>query len=377
MGCSTITLDHVTHVPAHITIMQSSLHIIGPGSGALTIDEGLYASIRHVGYGTLDIEGVTVANGKYASANQAFGGCIYSKGSVTLSNARVDGCYAIATSASNAGGGAIFAGHDLEMNRSSVSGSHANGFGSGSSAYGGGIYVGGSLTATYSTIDNNKASGAVAGVGGGATVLGMAITIQSSTVSANQADTMGGLYFKNSLGTAEIVDSTISGNTATNLSGALYARGGLKLANTTVAFNHDNFVNYAGVSAGGPSLIPESSILAGNGGAGGPADLFVQPATTVSGSNNLVIAATGVSMTPADCPRLAPLANNGGPTLTHALGQTSPAINAGSNPEHLVFDQTGNSRVDGISPDIGAVEWRAGLNEERIFVTGFDGLCDQ
>jgi hypothetical protein len=124
-------------------------------------------------------------------------------------------------------------------------------------------------------------------------------------------------------------------------------------------------------------LILESSIIAGNSGPDGEADLFVDVATTLTGSHNLVVSATGVSMPPVDCPQLDLLSDNGGPTLTHAIPLTSPALDAGSNLDSLVFDQTGNFRVIGATADIGAVEWRSDLTPERVFTGGFDGVCDQ
>jgi WD40 repeat protein len=241
---------------------------------------------------------------------------------------------------------------------------------------GGGVSVLGNLGMTYATIASNYASGS----GGGAIVKGSMINISSSTISSNIAHGMGGLYFYNNLGTAEITNSTISGNEATLLVGALYARGDLRLTNSTVAFNHDHYANYAAVSAGGPSLFLESSIIAGNGGSGGPADVWADATTSVSGSNNLIVAGSGVSAltnTITDCPRLDPLADNGGATLTHAINPMSPAIDAGSALPSLLFDQTGYARVEGAAADIGAFEWRSGTGMDRIWAGGFDGLCDQ
>src|SRR5205814_1982288 len=52
------------------------------------------------------------------------------------------------------------------------------------------------------------------------------------------------------------------------------------------------------------------------------------------------------------------LANNGGPTQTILLLPGSPAIDAGSNPANLDYDQRGSGfpRVVNGLPDIGAVE---------------------
>jgi hypothetical protein len=59
-------------------------------------------------------------------------------------------------------------------------------------------------------------------------------------------------------------------------------------------------------------------------------------------------------------PRLGPLADNGGPTRTHALLSGSPAINAGDNAYAPPTDQCGLPRIDEQSHriDIGAFEVR-------------------
>ena len=69
------------------------------------------------------------------------------------------------------------------------------------------------------------------------------------------------------------------------------------------------------------------------------------------------ITGTNVANITGANPLLGPLANNGGPTLTHALLAGSPAINAGINPLALAFDQrgTGFARSSGVT-DIGAFE---------------------
>src|SRR5207253_2438365 len=57
-------------------------------------------------------------------------------------------------------------------------------------------------------------------------------------------------------------------------------------------------------------------------------------------------------------PLLQPLANNGGTTQTLGLLPGSPAVNAGSNPAGLAFDQRGAGfpRLLGAGVDIGAFE---------------------
>jgi len=70
-------------------------------------------------------------------------------------------------------------------------------------------------------------------------------------------------------------------------------------------------------------------------------------------------------------PLLLPLANNGGPTRTHALGSGSPAVDAGNNSAGLTTDQRGSGfpRIVGPAPDIGAFE---GVDTDTIFANGFD-----
>ena len=71
---------------------------------------------------------------------------------------------------------------------------------------------------------------------------------------------------------------------------------------------------------------------------------------------------------------LLPLADNGGRTMTHALADGSPAIDAGDNPLGLATDQRGDGfvRVFGGAADIGAFEVQPAAPADRIFADGFD-----
>jgi hypothetical protein len=62
------------------------------------------------------------------------------------------------------------------------------------------------------------------------------------------------------------------------------------------------------------------------------------------------------SLTNTD-PKLGPLANNGGPTLTMALLPGSPAIDAGDTSTAPFADQRGFPRPAGFAADIGAFEY--------------------
>lgn len=65
----------------------------------------------------------------------------------------------------------------------------------------------------------------------------------------------------------------------------------------------------------------------------------------------------GTAQNPIDA-QLGELQNNGGVTETTALLDGSPAIDAGSNPNNLAFDQRGEGfdRTVGDGTDIGAYE---------------------
>ena len=76
-------------------------------------------------------------------------------------------------------------------------------------------------------------------------------------------------------------------------------------------------------------------------------------------------------------PRMPPQPDNGGVVPTHALMETRPAIDHGDNDANLDNDQRRAPRVAGAAADIGAYERQPVEKDERLLVSGFDGLCDQ
>lgn len=125
---------------------------------------------------------------------------------------------------------------------------------------------------------------------------------------------------------------------------------------------------YAAVFLAGGSDGPvqlESTIASNNGCLGNPfADIgkwTSERNLIVVGGNNLVMDSVGLQM-PRDTiyadPLLARLADNGGPTMTHALPGGSPALNKGNNVAGLDYDQRGDGyrRVKRLRADIGAYE---------------------
>lgn len=232
-------------------------------------------------------------------------------------------------------GGAIHAiGHGgplvLSVRRSTFSGNQ-------SSNVGGAIYVDGPNTQVFleeSTFSDNHAAqgGAIYGDGDVFRLIG-----SNNTFSGNSASTGGALGgFFNQL---VLFNFTIAGNQASGSAGgiSMEASGGVVLTNTIVAGN-----------AGGDCAItgPKASMnsIDGDGSCGltGPGDL------------------------PGVNPLLGPLADNGGPTDTHALLAGSPAIDAGDNATCLSTDQRGVARPQGPACDIGAFEAQELTPQDQI-----------
>ena len=133
------------------------------------------------------------------------------------------------------------------------------------------------------------------------------------------------------------------------------------------------FADGDGVYALQATVDLESTIVAKNTSNGFPDDV-VGSASTFTGANNLVYWPN--AGLPPDTilnldPLLSPLANNGGPTATHALSFDSPAVDMGNDNAAVGYDQRGIGypRTIGANVDIGAFE---ADTSDRIFANGFD-----
>jgi hypothetical protein len=378
-GCSKITLSS-THSPQYLEITRNTLYLQGPGADLLSIDGNFEASVlRHTGTGTLHISGLTIAHGSHISDMEPRGGCVHSLGNIRLVDSVVTGCEVGGTGAISAMGGGVHAAGSLYLDGSSITDNTVTSL-SNAYAFGGGASAVGTFGARLSSIANNRASGSGGAYGGGVFVLYDA-TVRDSTISGNNATVGGGLYSRApSIAALQIINSTISGNSADVAGGISSPSQFFAIRNSTIAFNHDTnpFSLAAGVTFGGV-LTLESSILSGNDGWSGAADLGGSQ-TPVQGTHNIIVAANAAVNVPDgtihSCPHLQMLADNGGPTLTHKPMHDSPAIDVGSNSLNLPKDQTQAQRTIGADVDIGSVEWD-GATDERIFVGGFDGLCDR
>jgi hypothetical protein len=73
-------------------------------------------------------------------------------------------------------------------------------------------------------------------------------------------------------------------------------------------------------------------------------------------------------------PKLGPLADNGGPTLTMALLPGSPAIDAGNTSLAPATDQRGFPRPAGLAADLGAFEYGSVMPALAVSRSGATGL---
>jgi hypothetical protein len=377
MMCSKITL-----AGSSIHVNQDYLYLKGPGAANLTIDADNASRVFYhtSNSGTLNIDGLTIANGQFTGSQQGVstGGCIRSLGNVSLANSVVTNCSVTSDDVNiSARGGGIYTGHDLILFHSTISDNFALTSAS-SHTYGGGAYVVGSFFSQASTISDNTATapGSTMTSGGGVLVYGDTVVIDGSTISGNKAKTAGGLMLMNTL-TGSIVNSTVSDNTARYYGGIL-TNGDLTVTSSTIAFNKANFSTAAsGIYTRNTKLTLQNSIVADNVSSGEASDLGGAPGTQVDGANNLVVSSTLMfTGTQGVCPRLDPLADNGGVTRTHALRHDSPAIDSGDAGNSTV-DQRSMPRPQGAAADIGAFEHQPTDKDESLLASGFDGLCDQ
>lgn len=204
----------------------------------------------------------------------------------------------------------------------------------------GGAALGGTAVLNGVTISNNSNNAQAFLGGGGLFINGNGATIINCLITNNSTTANGG-GIRNGGGKATIINTTISGNTSNGGGGGIDAvDGGLA---AFIAINVTITGNRAGFGGGvlrenGPMKF-KNSIIAGNFLLNGttPDDISgdVDASSSfnligVGGSGGLTNGVNNNQVGVAD-PRLGPLANNGGPTLTYSLLTNSPALDAGDN----------------------------------------------
>lgn len=294
--------------------------------------------------GDLTIHNVTVKGGSAV----VDGGGILSVGTLTVSN-----CVFTGNKAGNSGGGIASEAGTCTLTDVIVTKNKSL------TNDGGGVefQVAGTATLTRVTIAGNTA----ADTGGGVdTNNGVTVSMQDCTVSGNKSKHEGG-GLDPSAGTLTLTNVTISGNKSLVGGGIQLEAGGfVVLDHCTIAHNKAHQGGGLWTELGTTATLT-ATIVATN----LPEDCF---GPIVSGGSNLIghnhgfaisgdqagnLYGAGSPPVPLN-PRLGPLANNGGPTKTHALLPGSPAINAVVGVCPLALDQRGFMRVG--KCDMGAFE---------------------
>ncbi|MEM8642822.1 MAG: DUF4347 domain-containing protein [Cyanobacteria bacterium P01_G01_bin.54] len=288
---------------------------INSNNGSVTVTNSTVSGNSSSGGGGINSfgGGVTVTNSTVSgnSSSSVEGGGIFSfGGGVTVTNSTISG------NSSNLSGGGILSYGDVTVTNSTISGNSSNGVG-------GGIVSMDSITVTQSTISGNSSNG-----NGGGIFSGSGVTATQSTISSNSSNGNGGGI--NSGGSVTVTQSTISGNSSNGNGGGINSGGSVTATQSTIAFNSASG-NGGGISAAAGGSLG-NTIVSNNSAGGTGQDLF----GTFTANYNLILDPSGATISGSNNifgqdPLLQPLADNGGPTQTHAIAATSPAVNAGSN----------------------------------------------
>ena len=288
-------------------LITDDLTISGPGIFSINVSGNHQSRVFEINSGiTVDISGLTISDSS--------GSGILNSGALSLNNVVLSG------NAGGDSGGGIYNNGNLTITNSTLSGNSAINVG-------GGIYNIGTLTISNSTLSGNSSNVAAGGIFNAGN-----LTITNATVSGNSSTDGGGIY---NIVTANISFTTVSGNSASK-------RGGGIFNNINATINIKN------------SIVANST-------SGG--DCY----------NNGTINASGVNFTTdGTCPgftqvtpaqlNLGPLADNGGPTQTHALLPGSVAIDSAKDctpldsKDPLATDQRGIGRPQGAACDAGSFE---------------------
>lgn len=300
--------------------ISQDLFIEGAGRDLSVIDGNEIDRVFHVlADVSVEIGRVTIQKGKVVS--HYGGGGIFNQGTLTLRDAVLQDNQAVNV------GGALDNLANATLFDVYISGNT-------STKDGGGIFNNGQLFLYNSTLSGNTAI--KDGGGGGLDNAGSA-TMENVTISGNTAPAGGGVFNDGEL---FVLNSSFLANTATdpsgNEGGNIENAGTVRIKNTIVAN-----------SLAGPNCAGSKPI--------------------VSEGNNLESAETcsfnDLSDHPGTDPVVGPLADNEGPTLTHALLAGSPAIDRGDTIDCPEKDQRGAVRpADGDGDnvticDIGAFEY--------------------
>ncbi|WP_457490238.1 choice-of-anchor Q domain-containing protein [Thermostichus sp. MS-CIW-41] len=285
------------------------------------------------------------------------GGGIYngSGGTITVTNA------GIVNNGAGKEGGGIYNGSG-----GTVTVTNAGIVNNGAGKEGGGIYNLGTTNISKTGISGNNVSEKGGGIYNGN---GGKVTLNASEISFNNASKIpfnnvnqegGGIYVSSS-STVNITNSTLSGNSAGTKGGGIYNLGTSSLSFVTIA---SNSASEGGGIFNGATANLRNSIVANSTSGGNCSNAGT---LTPSGANlDTDGSCPGLTAVTSAALNLGPLANNGGPTQTHALLAGSVAIDAvpagqctDLNSSPVNQDQRGFSRPAGVRCDVGAYEEQA------------------
>lgn len=338
-GADVVVFDATFASPQTITLttgeisITSALTITGPGAALLTISGNNASRILYIP-GQATISGITFTAGNAAGVVYGgFGGALFVfTGTMTLNDCVVTG------------------------NTASTAAAIAIGFGS--------------MTVNRCTISNNTCGNVSAVYTQDATS-----TFNATTFSGNT----GSDCIRNNAAYGAtpltLVNCTMSGNTSVNGSSSIISQGNagqtssVTLVSSTITQNATaSSGQFGAIWQQGPAthvLSLKNCIVSGNTSGALPSD--ISGTASASSNNNLIGVGGGLTngvngnLVGITNPLLAALANNGGPTATHALLCASPALDNGDNsvtgaPWSLATDQRGFARQTHGNVDIGALE---------------------
>ena len=352
---------------SHNTSSNSGGGIFNGGSISLTTSKVSDNTSSALGGGINNAFGgtITVTDSEVSGNSASLGGGLSnSLSTVTLTNSRVSGNWA------GGGGGVYNSGATTTLNNSTVSDNSAS--------LGGGFFntSGSTTTLTNSTVSDNEVN---LYPGGGFFNTSSSITLINSAVTGNSSSgdlAAGGGIDNNATSALTVTNSTISGNSAEGFGGGVSNRGKATFVNSTISDNSANGgggIESIGVDSDttitnsmviGNSASNEAEIRYSSGTITASNSVFGRSSSnfdpTVNPSdNNIVVDLSNININSV----LLPLGDNGGPTLTHALPASSPAIDAADNALCPATDQRGETR--NLRCDIGAYEF---IDDSSFFV---------
>ncbi len=308
------------------------------------------------------------------------GGAIFNQGTVTVDRTTL--CGNTAKGGSGGRGGADNTTYTAPTGYAGGNGGGANGAA---------ICNLGSLWVAGSTLVSNVVIGGTGGAGGPGVTTSSEFSGGNGGPGGNGSSGLGGALF--SSGSASLVNCTIAFNTGSGGAGGNGCGGGMSyhhggsggaggngssgfggvdgtcnLVNCTVAWNRGN------VGLGGAGGAAGSGQPAGVSGANGTSGAAWGGTACGPMVNTLIASNTPAGNDSFADPKLGPLADNGGPTLTMALLPGSPAIDAGNTSLAPATDQRGFPRPTGLAADIGAFEYNPMVPTITISRSGATGL---